>query len=100
MVNSEKPKSRKNVFRLIMKIQYVFIGVLLMSILGACSVDCSKQEGQYDDGFNSGKLLRIVGTSASCDEWAEEMGMSTPTDCFCEGFNDGKAGRDNKYENN
>ena len=80
------------------KIQNIFIAVFTLSITSACSVDCSNSVGQYEDGYYSGKLLLTLGTSASCSKWTEEMGMSSPSDCYCAGFNDGKAGKENKYE--
>lgn len=80
------------------KIKYTFIALFALSLISACSVDCSNSVGQYEDGYYSGKLLRTVGTSASCSKWAQEMGMSSPTDCFCDGFSDGKSGKENKYE--
>lgn len=67
------------------------------------SVDCSNSTGAYEQGFASGKTARMLGDYSSCSSYVEDYNYQTgrnilsASDCFCEGYNDGKNGEDSKY---
>jgi hypothetical protein len=67
------------------------------------SVDCSNSTGAYEQGFASGETARMLGDYSSCSSYVEDYNYQTgrnilsASDCFCEGYNDGKNGEDSKY---
>lgn len=74
-----------------------------IALFSSCSPNCKDDVSSYNEGYSSGQLVRTAGSGASCKAWASEMadqGLNVDAnDCYCAGFNDGKAGNENKYEN-
>jgi len=73
-------------------------------ILYSCSsTNCENNKSEYQDGYASGKLVKVMGGSGSCgayvDSYNEKTGRNTlrATDCFCEGYKDGLNGSTAKY---
>jgi hypothetical protein len=71
--------------------------------LASCGTDCSegKDVGFYNSGYEEGVGIAYVSSTLdekvkSCEEWYEQLGKSTPNDCFCAGFNDGLEGNDKR----
>jgi hypothetical protein len=70
------------------------------------SLDCSKNTSEYSSGYASGKLVKMMGDSETCEGFVRKTNegtgrnMYSATDCFCEGFNDGKNGESEKYTDN
>lgn len=66
-------------------------------------LDCSNSKGAYENGFASGKTARMLGNYSSCSSYVEDYNYQTgrnilsASDCFCEGYNDGKNGEESKY---
>lgn len=67
------------------------------------NVDCSNKEYAYSSGYASGSLCRTMGDYSSCESFVRqynyELGRDVlaPSECYCEGFNDGKDGNPQKY---
>ena len=70
------------------------------------TVDCSNYKGQYSSGYSSGSLCSVMGDNSSCESYVEQYNYGVGTevleasDCYCEGFNDGKNGNAKKYSSN
>jgi hypothetical protein len=71
----------------------------------AQSTDCSSIGNVYHDGYSYGTLSRLMaGSTGDCatfvDEYNEKTGVMAVrvSDCFCEGFNDGYNGVDEKWK--
>ena len=73
---------------------------------GQISLDCSNSTSEYSSGYSSGKLVKMMGDSETCEGFVRKTNEGTgrdvysATDCFCEGFNDGKNGESEKYIEN
>lgn len=67
------------------------------------NTDCSNKKGAYNSGYESGKLCKNMGDYSSCQSFVEQYNYETgrntlvASDCYCEGFNDGKDGKPKKY---
>lgn len=67
------------------------------------NVDCSNKEYAYSSGYASGSLCRTMGDYSSCESFVRQYNYNIGRDvlaaseCYCEGFNDGKEGRPQKY---
>lgn len=67
------------------------------------TVDCSNYKGQYSSGYSSGSMCSVMGDYSSCESFVEKYNYETgrdileASDCYCEGFNDGKDGKTKKY---
>lgn len=65
--------------------------------------DCSNQKYAYSSGYSSGRLCKLMGDYSSCESFVEKYNYETgrnilsASDCYCEGFNDGKDGNPEKY---
>lgn len=84
-------------------LRFLMIFAVLSSVYSCASVDCSSSKGVYQNGYVSGKLVKLMSGSGSCssyvDSYNEQTGRNTlkATDCFCEGYDDGLAGNPAKY---
>jgi len=78
--------------------------LLFCLFLLSCGPDCSEglDVGFYKSGYEEGVSMAsfsstVNGKINSCEEWYEQLGKSTPNDCFCAGFNDGLKGKNKRY---
>jgi hypothetical protein len=84
-------------------LKFSMIFALLSSVYSCASVDCSSSKDDYQNGYSSGKLVKLMSGSGSCssyvDSYNEQTGRSTlkATDCFCEGYDDGLNGNPAKH---
>lgn len=67
-------------------------------------VDCSNSKDSYNSGYSMGSLCRTMGDYSSCESFVNSYNYETgrnilvASDCYCEGFDDGADGNENKYE--
>jgi hypothetical protein len=90
-----------------MKIKRILRAVIVMASLlniNSCSSPtCENNKSEYQNGYDSGKLVKLMGGSGSCSSYVNsynnETGRNTmkATDCFCEGYKDGLNGKPTKY---
>jgi hypothetical protein len=70
------------------------------------TTDCSNSKGAYNSGYSSGSLCRAMSDYSSCESFVQKYNYETgrdilvASDCYCEGFNDGKDGNPKKYNSN
>ncbi len=77
--------------------------VLSCSLSGNSSTDCSQSKTSYSEGHNWGTMQGIASSSVSCETFCDRMtdkgiNMENPSECFCQGYNDGIYGRPQKYK--
>jgi len=74
----------------------LIVGVLFLC---SCGKNCADKGGEYRDGYSNGQIVSFSSENISCEKWIEKMNWneSKATNCWCEGFNDGKSGKENKY---
>ena len=90
--------------------RYILIGVVIVGLIWiigsntfSSSSNCKDNQYEYQEGYASGKLTRVMGGSGSCSEYVDSYNYQTgrntmhATDCFCDGFEDGLNGRSAKY---
>lgn len=69
------------------------------------NLDCTYSTSSYSSGYGAGKLVRLMNDFETCESFVrkanEKSGRNeySADDCFCEGFNDGKDGKEEKYTN-
>lgn len=91
-----------------MKINHPIRSAIIIAslvLLNSCSSPtCENSIPEYQDGYASGKLVKIMGGgSGSCsayvDSYNEKTGRNTlrATECFCQGYKDGLNGNASKY---
>jgi hypothetical protein len=83
------------------QIRILTLGLVFICI-SSCTPDCKDDVSSYNSGYSAGKLVKTTGSGESCSSWASAMvkqGLNVDAnDCYCAGFNDGKAGNENKYK--
>jgi len=90
-----------------MKLKSLFkvtsFGIFLLILNSCSSPNCANSKDEYQNGYASGKTVKLMGGSGSCSDYVnsynEQTGRNTmkATDCFCEGFKDGLNGKSAKY---
>lgn len=90
-----------------MKIKQILNSMVLIAsllIIASCSsTNCENSKSEYQNGYASGKTVKLMGGSGSCSSYVnsfnDQTGRNTmsATDCFCEGYNDGLSGKPAKY---
>ena len=80
------------------------IVIVSLFIINSCSsTTCGNSKSEYQNGYTSGKTVRLLGESYNCSSYVklynEQAGRNTikATDCFCEGYKDGLHGKPTKY---
>ena len=83
--------------------RYAVITGIFLLLCSCSSTNCENNKPEYQDGYASGKLVKIMGGSGSCSSYVESYNEKTgrntlrATDCFCEGYKDGLNGNPAKY---
>jgi|LauGreDrversion2_5_1035112.scaffolds.fasta_scaffold65735_1 hypothetical protein len=68
------------------------------------TIDCSASKDAYSSGYSAGSLCKVMGDPSSCESYVNSYNYETgrnilvASDCYCEGFNDGKSGVAEKYK--
>jgi len=68
------------------------------------NVDCSDDASNYNEGYSNGRIVSHAfdAGSISCNDWIDDMGNEgiyyKDSDCFCNGFYDGKSNKTNIYK--
>ena len=71
---------------------------------GGVDIDCAGDEDIYNDGFTHGKIISYASDSktTSCKDYINKMANEgvnlNESDCFCQGYYDGRSKRINKYK--
>ncbi len=79
------------------------VSISLFLLTYCSSPDCANNKYEYQEGYDSGKLTRIMGGYGSCSEYVRSHNSQTgrtrlkATKCFCAGFKDGLNGKSAKY---
>ncbi len=85
------------------------IGLFLFFAFGSgeskeeAKTDCSLQNDAYSNGYSSGKMCRQLNDYSSCESFIEQYNngvgrnVLVASECYCEGFNDGKNDKPKKY---
>lgn len=87
----------------VLRLSMIFILVMIINSCSSTSTVCTNNKDEYQNGYNSGKLVKLMSGSGSCSEYVDsynnETGRNTlkATDCFCEGYDDGLNGNTAKY---
>lgn len=67
------------------------------------SIDCSSQSSSYEQGYASGETAKMLGDYSGChsyvSDYNEGIGRNVldASDCFCQGYEDGKSGKPKRY---
>jgi protein TonB len=65
--------------------------------------NCENSKDEYTSGYSSGILCKAMGDYSSCESFVRNCNYETgrdiltASDCYCEGFDDGKVGNPKKY---
>lgn len=65
--------------------------------------NCENSKDEYASGYSSGILCKAMGDYSSCESFVRNCNYETgrdiltASDCYCEGFDDGKDGNPKKY---
>jgi TonB family protein len=65
--------------------------------------NCENSKDEYASGYSSGILCKAMGDYSSCESFVRNYNYETgrdiltASDCYCEGFDDGKDGNPKKY---
>ena len=68
------------------------------------NIDCSTNSGAYSMGYSAGSLCKAMGDYSSCEGYVQKYNYATgrnmleASECYCEGFEDGKEGNPKKYD--
>ncbi len=82
--------------------EIILIGVTAI-LLAACSPNCGNKKQEYLQGYQGGKLVKLMGTSGTCSEYVNSFknqsgrSLYEASDCFCDGYNDGLNNKTSKY---
>ena len=84
-----------------------YLLVIICLLVSCSSKNCDKNKSEYEEGFYGGQTCRTVGASGTCSQYLSKMqeggqygcylSCSECKDCYCEGWNDGYSGNNNKY---
>ncbi len=68
------------------------------------NINCSTNSGAYSMGYSAGSLCKAMGDYSSCELYVQKYNYATgrnileASECYCEGFEDGKQGKPKKYD--
>lgn len=83
-----------------MKKRILILATIALSAV-SCTPDCTGDKSSYNSGYTHGEISSYGGYQ-SCSSYVDAMSNEginlDDNSCFCAGFNDGKAGNENKYK--